>query len=338
MNILFIGGTGILSMEITRQLVAQGHSLTLLNRGSRNEELADLSIEQIACDIHDEAAAEKVLLGRSFDVVADFIAFTPEHAQRNVRLFGGRTEQFIHISTAAAYQKPPENPIITEETPLENPHWAYAQLKIKTEDVFWEAHANEGFPLTVVRPSHTYDERKIPLGVYGNHGTWQVAKRMLDGKPVIIHGDGSSLWTMTHTRDHAQGFVGLVGNQEAVGEAVHITSDESLTWNQIYGHIAAGLGVDLKAMHIPSWTLHEQSTYDFEGGLIGDKANSVIFDNSKLKTLVPGFQAKTMFREGVQETIKHILAHPELQELDPEFDAWCDDMIQRYSGISPIQT
>jgi nucleoside-diphosphate-sugar epimerase len=334
MKILFIGGTGTISRAISQQVLEQGHQLYLLNRGNRNDGLRGEGVHHIACDIHDELAAQAALKGPSFDVVADFISFTPEDAERDVRLFIDKTAQFIHVSTAAAYQKPPLNPIITEETPLGNPHWAYARKKIATEERLWESYQTQAFPVTIVRPSHTYDERKIPLGVYGDHGTWQVAKRMLDGKPVIIHGDGTSLWTMTHTRDHASGFIGLMGNPGAIGEAVHITSDESLCWNQIYGAIAHGLGVELNAVHIPSWTLHRAGPYDFEGGLIGDKANSVIFDNSKLKRLVPDFKATTLFAEGVKETIDHVLAHKELQIEDPKFDQWCDKLITRYKGLS----
>jgi len=334
MKILMIGGTGILSMEISRQLCASGHELYLLNRGNRIQELQAENIHYLTCDIHDENSARTALGDLNFDVVADFIAFLPEHIERDYRLFQGRTQQFIFVSSAATYEKPPSKPIITETTPLSNPHWEYARHKIACEETAMIFHSANNFPVTIVRPSHTYDERKIPLGVYGNNGTWQVAQRMLDGKAVIIHGDGSSLWTMTHTRDHAKGFIGLMGNPTAIGEAIHITSDESLTWNQIYGAIAGALGVRLQAIHIPSWTLHRNSPYDFEGGLIGDKANSVIFDNSKLKRLVPGFEAATPFSKGVAETAAHILEHPEFQEHDPAFDAWCDEMINRYQSMT----
>ena len=327
MKVLFIGGTGIISTAISKKLLDSGeHELYLINRGNRNNCLPD-GYKSIICDINDEAMAAKLLEGMEFDVVADFIAFVPSQLERDYRLFAGKTKQFIFISSASAYQKPLSDYRITEGTPLANPYWEYSRNKIACEDYLMKMYRENGFPVTIVRPSHTYDERSIPLGVHGSNGSWQVAKRMLKGKPVIIHGDGTSLWTMTHSSDFADAFIGLLGNIHAIGESVQITSDESVTWNQVYKSIADALGVELKPYYAPSDFLAKCSKYDFIGGLIGDKANSVVFDNTKLKRLVPEFTARIRFDQGVRMTIENVLANKELQREDPEFDAWCDKVI-----------
>ncbi|GBF74885.1 NAD-dependent dehydratase [Paenibacillus sp. 598K] len=327
MKALFIGGTGTISNAITRQLAEQGCELYVLNRGNRKEGLPD-GVRVLEADIKDEARVAELVADLKFDVVADFIAFVPEHLERDYRLFADKTKQFIFISSASAYQTPLSDYRITEGTPLSNPYWEYSRNKIACEDYLMRQYREQGFPVTIVRPSHTYDERSIPLGVHGARGSWSVAKRMLAGKPVIIHGDGTSLWTMTHSRDFAKGFIGLMGNIHAIGEAVNITSDESVTWNQIYSIIADALGVELEAIHVSSSFLDACSDYDFRGGLLGDKANTVVFDNAKLKRLVPDFVATTRLDQGMRETVAHILAHPELQQEDPDFDQWCDRVAQ----------
>lgn len=327
MKVLLIGGTGTISMAISKKLVKEGHELYLVNRGKRNDQLTGDGVHYLTCDINDEEKIKVLLEGLSFDVVADFIAFMPEHLERDYRLFHGITNQFIFISSASAYQKPLSNDVVNEGTPLSNPYWSYSRNKIACEDLLMKYYREDGFPITIVRPSHTYDERKIPLGVHGAKGSWSVAKRILEDKPVIIHGDGTSLWTMTHNRDFAEGFVGLMGNLRAIGESVQIISDERLTWNQIYEAIARALGKELKAVHVASEFLAATSDYDFEGSLIGDKANSVTFDNSKIKRLVPGFTATTRFDQGIKETVDNVLAHPEYQTEDPEFDVYCDNII-----------
>jgi len=327
MRVLFIGGTGIISTAISKKLIKCGeHELYLLNRGNNNGILPD-GFKSIVCDINNEADVASKIKDLNFDVVADFIAFTPDQPERDYRLFSGKTKQFIFISSASAYQKPLSNYSITESTPLANPCWEYSRNKIACEDYLMKMYRENGFPVTIVRPSHTYDERSIPLGVHGNNGSWSIAKRMLEGKPVIIHGDGTSLWAMTHNSDFAEGFIGLMGNIHALGESVHITTDEMLTWNQIYMAIANALGVELKPYYVSSSFLDKCSEYDFIGSLIGDKANSVIFDNSKLKRLVPGFTAKVRYDQGVKNTIQNILDNPELQKEDPDFDNWCDRVI-----------
>ncbi len=326
MKVLFIGGTGTISSAITQQLSQTNCDLYLLNRGNRSSILSS-NITVLQTDITDERKVEELLNGHSFDVVCDFIGFLPEHVERDYRLFRNRTKQYMYISSASAYQKPLSDYRITEGTTLANPYWQYSRDKIACEDFLMKKYREEGFPVTIIRPSHTYDERSIPLGVHGSKGSWQVAKRMLEGKKVIIHGDGTSLWTMTHNSDFAKGFIGLMGNPHAIGQAFQITSDESLTWNQIYASIARALGVELHPYYVSSSFLASVSNYDFTGSLIGDKANTVIFDNSKLKQAVPDFHATKRFDQGIQETIDYVLSHPELQREDPEFDTWCDNII-----------
>jgi nucleoside-diphosphate-sugar epimerase len=327
MKALFIGGTGTISSAITKQLIEDGCELYLLNRGSRNDALP-AGVNILKADINDEEKVSKLIESMQFDVVADFIAFTPDQLERDYRLFNGKTKQFMFISSASAYQTPLSDYRINEGTPLSNPYWEYSRNKIACEEYLMKQYRDNGFPITVVRPSHTYDERSIPFGVHGSKGSWQVAKRMLANKPVIIHGDGTSLWTMTHNSDFAKGFIGLMGNIHAIGESVQITSDETVTWNQIYEAIADALGVKLKAFHVSSEFLDACSNEDYRGGLLGDKANSVVFDNAKLKRLVPGFAATIRFDQGIKQTVEYIMKHPELQIEDQEFDIWCDKVVE----------
>lgn len=326
MKALFIGGTGTISTAISKKLLSEGWDLYLLNRGTRNNVLP-AGAHELTVDINDEAAVTEKIKDLSFDVVCDFIAFVPAQLERDYRLFNGKTKQFMFISSASAYQKPPADYKITESTPLANPYWEYSRNKIACEEYLMRMYRETGFPITIIRPSHTYDERSIPVGAHGDKGSWQVAKRMLEGKPVIVHGDGTSLWTMTHNSDFAKAFVGLMGNVHAIGEAYQITSDESLTWNQIYQILADCLGVEFKPYYVPSDFLHAVGKYDFEGGLIGDKANSVVFDNAKVKRAVPGFTATVRLDTGMKQTVEYVLSHKECQVEDPEFDTWCDKVI-----------
>lgn len=331
MKALFIGGTGTISTAIVRRLVEEmGWEVWLLNRGNRNSVLPK-GVHQIIADINDEEKVLEAIKDLYFDCVCEFIGFTPDQVERDYRLFKGKTRQYIYTSSASAYHKPSASYIITEGTTLANPHWEYSRNKIACEEFLMKKYREEGFPVTIVRPSHTYDERSIPLGVHGNKGSWQVIKRMMEGKPVIIHGDGTSLWAMTFNKDFAVGYTALMGNRHAIGEAFQITGDEILTWNQIYQTIADALGVELKAYHVSSYFLAKAGAkkgYDFEGGLIGDKAVSVVFDNSKLKKLAPTMTTTIPLHEGIRIALDYILAHPdECQKDDPEFDAWCDDVI-----------
>ena len=325
---LFIGGTGTISAAITRQLATSDEwELTLLNRGTRSEAVP-AGVKVIKADITDEADTARKLEGMQWDCVCDFIGFVPAQVERDWRLFNGNTKQYMYISSASAYQKPSVNPFITESTPLANPHWQYSRDKIACEAFLMEKFSTEGYPVTIIRPSHTYDERNVPLAVHGRKGSWQVLRRMLDGKPVILHGDGTSQWTLTHNSDFAKGFIGLMGNAHALGNAFQITSDETLTWRQIYGIIADVLGVEAKPYFVPSDFLDAVAPdLDLEGELLGDKSWTVLFDNKKLKRVVPGFCCTTRFDQGVRKTIENILAHPELQVPDPEFDAWCDRVV-----------
>ena len=328
---LFIGGTGTISMAITRSLAKnEGWHLTLLNRGNRKADIPD-GVDVINVDINDEEAAAKVLEGKNFDTVCDFIGFVPSQLERDYRLFKGKVKQFMYISSASAYGKPVADYRITEGTALANPYWEYSRNKIACEDFLMKKFREEGFPVTIIRPSHTYDERSIPMGVHGSKGSFQVIKRMMEGKPVIVHGDGTSLWTMTFNEDFAKGFIGLMGNPHTIGEAFQITNDESLTWNQIFKTIADALNVEYKPYYVSSHFLAKVGRkYDLEGGLIGDKANSVVFDNTKLKKAVPGFAPSIRFEEGVRRCLDYILSHPECQAEDPEFDEWCDSIIEAF--------
>ncbi|MCQ2592960.1 MAG: NAD-dependent epimerase/dehydratase family protein [Treponema sp.] len=331
MNALFIGGTGTISMAISKLLLQKGWDLYLINRGNRNKVEGLEKAHFITVDINDEEKVAEKLKGMHFDVACDFIGFVPSQLERDYRLLKNKVNQFMYISSASAYQKPVGNYIISEKTPLANPYWEYSRNKIACEDYLMKLYREEGFPITIIRPSHTYDERSVPLGVHGNKGSYQVVKRIKEGKPVIIHGDGTSLWTLTHNSDFAKGFVGLMGNIHAIGEAVQIMSDESVTWNQIYQCIASSLGVELKAVYAPSTYLAAHSDYDFTGSLIGDKANSVVFDCSKLKSLVPDFVATKRVDQGIKETVEYVMSHPECQIEDPDFDLWCDKIIKQLS-------
>lgn len=326
MKILFIGGTGTISGAITRQLAEKdGYELTILNRGSKNGNIP-ASVRQITGDINNEDEIRNILAGEDFDVVGEFVAFVPDQVKRDIRLFEGRCRQYIFISSASAYQKPLSHYVITESTPLANPHWQYSRDKIACEQVLMDAYRNTGFPVTIVRPSHTYADGSIPLAMHGDKGPWNDISRMMNGKPVIVPGDGSSLWTVTHSMDFAMAYIGLLGNPHAIGEPVHITSDESLTWNQIYEIIGQALGVKPKLVHISSDMLIQLKP-ELEGPLLGDKSNTVVFDNSKIKRLVPGFCASIRFDQGVRQSLSFLMKRPDLQIPDPEWDAWVDHVI-----------
>ena len=331
MKALFIGGTGTISTAIVKRLVNElGWEVWLINRGNRSHVLPE-GVHQIIADINDEADVLAKLGDATFDVVNEFIGFTVDQVERDYRLFRGRTRQYIYISSASAYHKPAASPFITEGTTLANPHWEYSRNKIACEEFLMKKYREEGFPVTIVRPSHTYDERHIPLGVHGKKGFWQVIRRMQEGKPVIIQGDGTSLWHLTFNVDFAVGYTALMGNRHAIGEAFQITGDEVLTWNQIYQTIADALGVELKVCHVASASLAavgKNYGYDFEGSLTGDKSVCVVFDNAKLKRLAPDMRTTVPFHEGVRIALDYVLSHPEeCQKPDPEFDAWCDRVI-----------
>ena len=329
MKVLFIGGTGTISSAIVRKLTEDNNwEIWLLNRGNKP---VPEGVHQIIADVNDEAKVAEATRDMSFDVVCEFIGFTVKDVERDYQLFKGKTKQYIYTSSASAYHKPAANYVITEGTTLANPYWQYSRDKIACEDYLMNKYREEGFPVTIVRPSHTYDEKHIPLGVHGKNGFWQVIKRIQESKPVIIQGDGTSLWHLTFNEDFAVGYVGLMGNRHAIGEAFQITGDEVLTWNQIYATIADALGVKLKPYHVASEYLSavgDKLGFDYEGSLIGDKSVSVVFDNTKLKRLVPEMTTRIPFHIGVRKALDYIHTHPdECQREDPEFDEWCDKVI-----------
>ncbi|MET4062001.1 nucleoside-diphosphate-sugar epimerase [Arthrobacter sp. UYP6] len=321
MDILLIGGTGVISSAVAEQAAGLGHRVTLLNRGASTVRPVPAGAEVLHADIRDAQAASAVLRGREFDAVADFISFVPDQLAASMQLFRGRMGQYVFISSASAYQKPPARLPIVESTPLRNPFWQYSRDKIACEDLLTAAYRDEGFPGTVVRPSHTYDRTMIPLT-----GGWTDLHRMRAGLPVLVHGDGTSLWTLTHSRDFAQAFTGLLGRPAAVGDAYTITSDEFLPWNEVYRIMAAAAGVpEPELVHVSSDTIaaHDPGRGP---GLLGDKSHSVIFDNTKIKSLVPGFQARIPFVEGAAEILNWYDAHPGEQKLDEDYMALSDKL------------
>jgi nucleoside-diphosphate-sugar epimerase len=322
MKVLFIGGTGIISSACSELAVKQGITLYHLNRGVSHRKIE--GVHQISGDIRNKDEAEKVLEDHTFDVVVNWIAFTTEHIMTDLEIFRGKTAQYIFISSASAYQKPPQKLPITEETPLDNPFWQYSRDKIACEQLLMDEYRKHGFPATIVRPSHTYDKTLLPTD-WG----YTVLDRIKNGKKIVIHGDGTSLWTMTHHRDFAVGFNGLLGNPKAIGQAFHITSDELLPWNKIYELMANELGVKLNPIHIPSDFI-AQIDPRMGGSLLGDKAHSMIFDNSKIKQYVPQFQAKIKFEDGVKEIIKWYRDNPDWQVVKPETDRMIEEMIAKY--------
>ena len=330
MKALFIGGTGTISMAIVRRLAEKTDwEVWLLNRGRRAADVPE-GVRTITADMNDEADVAEKLQGMFFDTVCEFIGFTVDQVERDWRLFKGKTRQYIYISSASAYLKPAAGHVITEGTTLANPYWEYSRNKIASEEFLMKKHREEGFPVTIVRPSHTYDERSVPLAVHGRNGSWQVIRRIMEGKPVIIPGDGSSLWTLTFNTDFARGFVGLMGNRHAIGEAFQITGDETLTWDQVYRTVADALDKELAAYHVSADFLAETGKkygYDYAGELLGDKSVSVVFDNRKLKRAVPDMRTTVPFHAGVRKALDYILSHPECQREDPDFDAYCDKVI-----------
>ena len=323
MKVLFIGGTGFISTSVSRLAVAKGLHLYHLNRGLRKTDLT--GVHSLIADIHQPEQTRAALGDLQFDAVVDWTAFTPDHIERDLALFRGRAKQFVFISSASAYQKPPSHHVIRESTPLHNPYWDYSRNKIACEERLTRAWREEGFPATIVRPSLTYGEANFPIAM-GGWGCFTLADRLRKGRPIIVHGDGSSLWVTTHAEDFARGFLGLLGNPHAIGDAFHITTDEVLTWNQIYEGIADALGVKANMVHIASETLVKVAPA-LAGPLLGDKSWSVVFDNTKIKEFVPGFQAVIPFREGIHRTVAWFEADKSRQRVDPAVNAELDRIL-----------
>jgi len=326
MRVLFIGGTGIISSACSEWALAQGIELYLLCRG-RSPRPIPKGAKVLQGDIRDAASARAALGKLEFDAVADFISFVPENIQAARELFAGRTQQFLFISSASAYKKPVDNWPITESTPLFNPHWQYSRNKIACEELLMRAYRENGFPCTIVRPSHTYDKTLLPFDPY--QAGYTVLDRLQRGKPVILHGDGTSLWVLTHHRDFAKGFGGLLGNPKAVGETFHITSDEVLTWNEIVGAVARAAGVTPRIVHVPSAIIAREHP-DWGAGLLGDKTHSVIFDNTKIKRFVPGFTCTNPFARGAEEIVEFYAQNPNFEPVNPTVDQLMDRLVERY--------
>ena len=314
MKVLFIGGTGIISSACSALALAQGLELSLLNRG-QSARPVPAGAELIQADIRDPASVQAAIAGRRWDAVVDFISFTPAHVQAALDAFEGKTNQYVFISSASAYRKPAVALPVVESNLLHNPYWAYSRDKIACEELLFKAFRERDWPITVVRPSHTYDQTLLPMD-----GGWTVVDRMLRGQEVIVHGDGSSLWTLTHHRDFAVGLVGLLGQPYALGEAFHITGDEWLSWDEIFRIVARAAGVEAKIRHIPSDVIARFNP-EWGAGLLGDKAHSMIFDNSKIRRIVPAFRCTTPFVRGVEEIIAWYRADPARQQIDAQFAA-----------------
>ena len=324
LRVLFIGGNGIISSSSSARVIERGDELTLLNRGQSATRPPIAGARQLIGDADDAASVAAAVGEQEFDVVADFRAFSPEQVARDIELFEGRCRQYVFISSASAYQKPVARLPITESTPLRNPFWQYSRDKIAGEDLLVAAYRERGFPATTVRPSHTYDATSVPL-----LGGWTAIERMRRGKPVVVQGDGTSLWTLTHTRDFAVAFTGLLGNERAVGEAFHITSDEVLTWNQVGEALARAAGAQFRPVHIASGAIARELPEDGPG-LLGDKSHSVIFDNTKVKSLVPEYRAVIPFWRGAHEIIEWHDADASRRIVDPELDAVFDRLVDRH--------
>lgn len=323
-TVLFIGGTGVISSACVAESVAQGWDVTILNRGTSTTHPAHPDAQALTADVRDAAAVRAAVGEREFDVVVDFLSFTPDQVQQQLDQFAARAGQYVFISSASAYQTPPTHLPVTESTPLRNPFWQYSRDKIACEDLLVRAYRHDELPMTIVRPSHTYDHTLPPF-----QGRWTVIERMRQGREVLVHGDGTSLWTITHHTDFARAFVGVLGRREAIGEAFHITGDEAPSWNRIYTDIAEAAGVEPRLVHVPSDAVAAVDE-DFGASLLGDKAHSMVFDNSKIRTLVPGWHARVPFRQGAQEIVDWHDADPSRRAVDADLDALYDRLIETY--------
>ena len=327
MKVLFIGGTGVISSACSELAIACGIELYHLNRGKSAGIRKVEEVKTIISDIRNFDETRKALLGYEFDVVVDWIAFEPQHIRNDINLFSGRTIQFVFISSASIYQTPPEKLPITEDTPLDNPFWEYSRKKIACENILRGEYLKSGFPFTIVRPSHTYDKTSIPI--LGGYTALQRMKQLL---PVIVHGDGTSIWTLTHHKDFAVGLVGLLGKLEAINEAFQITSDEWLSWNNIYTTLAGELGVEPRLIHVPSDVI---ARYDREigDGLLGDKAHSMIFNNTKIKQFVPDFNPQISFRQGAKEIVKWHEENPMPEKYDEHINTLMEKIIRDFTPL-----
>lgn len=333
MKVLFIGGTGIISSAVSRLAVEKGIDLSVFNRGQHSEFVPN-GAKVIKGDIKDKDGLAEAIKGRTFDVVVDWLAYVPQDVEADIKIFKGNVGQYIFISSASAYQKPATHWLITESTPLANPWWQYSRDKIACEERLMAEYRESGFPVTIVRPSFTYGVNMIPAAINSWQKPWTLVDRMRKGKKVIIHGDGTTLWTMTHNTDFAKGFVGLLGNIQATGQAVHITSDEALTWRQISEAIAAAAGAKLNPVYITSEVICKFNL-DLTGTLLGDKSWCAVFDNSKIKRLVPDYVATVPFAQGVRRSVEWFEADKSRCQVDDEHNKFIDRLIAAYEKAIP---
>jgi nucleoside-diphosphate-sugar epimerase len=324
LRVLFLGGTGIISSACSWLAVERGIDLFLLNRGQSADRPQPPEATLLRGDARDPASVRDALGAREFDAVVDWVAYTPDHVQADIDVFRGRAGQFVFISSASAYQTPPLRVPVVESTPLRNPFWQYSRDKIACEELLRAAYRDEGFPATIIRPSHTYDKTSVPL-----HGGWTAVARMRQGKPVIVHGDGTSLWTLTHHADFARGLVPLLGHPRTLGESFHITSDDVLTWDQITHALAAAAGAEADIVHVPSDVIAAADP-DWGAGLLGDKAHSMVFDNAKLRSVVPGYRAVIPFERGAREIVAWHDEDGSRQRIDAGVEALSDKLAQAW--------
>src|ERR1700742_384830 len=324
LRVLFIGGSGVISSACSRVAVDSGIELFVLNRGRSGARPLPPGVTMLRAEVREPETVREEINGRDFDAVVDWVAFTPGQVRTDIDLFRGRTGQYVFISSASAYQTPPARMPVTESTPLRNPYWQYSRDKIACETLLTEAYREQNFPATIVRPSHTYDQTSIPFD-----GKWTALARMRAGKEIVVHGDGTSLWTLTHHADFARGFVPLLAHPRTVGDVFHITSDDVLTWDQIAHTLAAALGVTPRLVHVPSDAIAAADP-QWGAGLLGDKAHSMIFDNSKLRTVVPDFCATIPFEQGAREIVAWYDEDPARQQSDSRLDAVMDKLVATY--------
>jgi nucleoside-diphosphate-sugar epimerase len=324
LSVLFLGGSGIISSACSRRAVEEGLDVCVLNRGHSTGRTLPPEVERLTADVNDPRSVEEAIDDRHFDAVVDWLAFTPEQVRGRTDLFRGRVGQYVFISSASAYQTPPARLPVTESTPLSNPYWEYSRDKIACEDLLVSLYREEGYPVTVVRPSHTYDETMVPFD-----GRWTIVERMRRGKPVVVHGDGTSLWTLTHSRDFARDFVPLLGHSRTLGEAFHITSDDVLTWDRIAHALASAAGVEPRIVHVPSDAIAAADP-EWGAGLLGDKAHSMVFDNTKIRGLGHRAVTSTPFERGAREIVAWHDADPARRVVDSRLDAVMDELVERF--------
>ncbi|MBW7454959.1 SDR family oxidoreductase [Paenibacillus sepulcri] len=331
MKVLFIGGTGLISSAASKLAIEKGFDLYLLTRGTRDQ-LAPEGTTVLHGDINNRAEMETLLNNQHFDVVVNWIIFEPDGIERDIQLFAGKTNQYIFISTAATYQRPPSYYILDESTPQHNPGWPYAVNKIACEERLVKEYREQGFPITIVRPSHTYGPTSIPFAISSGAHPWTLVDRILKGNKIIVPGDGTSLWTITHNTDFAKGLVGLLGNTQAIGQSFHITSDEVKTWDQYLTIIGQAVGAEPNIIHITSECI-SLAMPEFKSQLFGDTCNSYVLDNSKIKAFVPGYMATTRFEHGIRQSIAYFSEHPERQTVDVALNAKMDHLIAAYEAF-----